>query len=65
MAALPRNLKEMIEQLRAAVQASLTARQSRIAVEMPVGFEYGVDHGPLCEAQVASALSPSATGARS
>lgn len=40
---LPRNLKEMVDQLRGAVQASLTARNSRVGVEMPVGFEYGLE----------------------
>ena len=40
---LPRNIKEMIDQLRASTQASLGARQSRLAVEMPVGMEFGVE----------------------
>ena len=40
---LPRNVKEMMSQLRASVQGSLSARQSRLAVEMPIGFEFGVE----------------------
>ncbi len=43
MASLPRNLKEMVEQLRGSVQNTLGARLSRVSVEMPVGFEYGVE----------------------
>ena len=39
---LPRNLKEMVDQLRGAVQASLTARNSRVSVEM-IDFEYGLE----------------------
>ena len=40
---LPRNLKEMVQQLKEAMQASLSGRQSRLAVEMPLGFEFGVE----------------------
>jgi len=40
---MPRNVKEMVAQLRESVQASLSARESRIAVEMPLGFEFGVE----------------------
>lgn len=40
---LPRNLKEMVDQLRGSVQASLSSRQSRIEVEMPLGFDFGVE----------------------
>ena len=43
MASLPRNLKEMVEQLRGSVQNTLGSRLSRVSVEMPVGFEYGVE----------------------
>ena len=43
MADLPRNLKEMVQQLKEAMQASLSGRQSRLAVEMPLGFEFGVE----------------------
>lgn len=42
-AELPRNIKEMVSQLRESVQAALSARESRIAVEMPIGFELGVE----------------------
>merc|ERR1712185_875677 len=41
--ALPRNLAEMVKNLKEAVQASLSGRQSRLAVEMPIGFEFGVE----------------------
>ena len=40
---LPRNLKELMEQLRGSVQGSLSARMSRISVETPIGFEFGVE----------------------
>ena len=40
---LPRNVKEMIGQLRSSVQGALSSRESRISVEMPVGFEFGVE----------------------
>ena len=43
MVALPRNLKEVLAQLRDSVQASLRDRNSRISVETPIGFEFGVE----------------------
>ena len=43
MSELPRNLKEMVASLKEAMQLSLTGRRSRLAVEMPLGFEFGVE----------------------
>mmetsp|Transcript_121332 Transcript_121332/g.223317 ORF Transcript_121332/g.223317 Transcript_121332/m.223317 type:complete len:416 (+) Transcript_121332:95-1342(+) len=39
---LPNDRKTMISALTEAVQASLSSRQSRIAVEFPLGFSFGV-----------------------
>ena len=68
MVALPRNLKEVLAQLRDSVQASLRDRNSRISVETPIGFEFGVEGErvkrqgkPRCSSQVTLSAP---TGAR-
>lgn len=40
---LPRNLKEVVAQIRESTQGALSARKSRLSVEMPVGFEFGME----------------------
>mmetsp|Transcript_23371 Transcript_23371/g.51102 ORF Transcript_23371/g.51102 Transcript_23371/m.51102 type:complete len:357 (+) Transcript_23371:3-1073(+) len=43
LAALPRTTGEMVGALRTSVQAALQARKSRIRVDMPPGFDFGVE----------------------
>jgi len=43
VATLPRNLKEVVAQIRESTQGALSARESRLSVEMPVGFEFGME----------------------
>eukprot|EP00967_Tisochrysis_lutea_P091474 scaffold131350_cov30-Tisochrysis_lutea.AAC.1 len=40
---LPRTPKAMVDQLREAVQTALSARQSRMRVMLPPGFDYGIE----------------------
>ncbi len=42
-ATLPRTTSEMVDQLRGSVQAALQARTSRMVVELPAGFDFGVE----------------------
>ena len=44
-AALPRDIKEVVNQMRASVQSALQARVSRIDVDLPIGAEFGVEQG--------------------
>lgn len=44
-AALPRDIKEVVNQMRASVQSALQARISRIDVDLPIGAEFGVEQG--------------------
>lgn len=41
---IPRNLQEMTKELKEAVQESLKSRKSRLAVEMPAGFEFAIEN---------------------
>lgn len=44
-AALPRDIKEVVSQMRASVQDALQSRVSRIDVDLPIGAEFGVEQG--------------------
>ena len=44
-AALPRDIKEVVNQMRASVQSALNNRVSRIDVDLPIGAEFGVEQG--------------------
>lgn len=44
-AVLPRDIKEIINQLRGSVQAGLQARLSRIDVDLPIGADFGIESG--------------------
>ena len=44
-APLPRDIKEVINQMRASVQTGLQARLSRMDVDLPYGAEFGVEGG--------------------
>jgi len=56
MASLPRTNKELVDALRAAVQKALQERTSRMLVELPPGFDFGVEgkekKGALTEERV-------------
>ena len=42
---MPRDIKEVVNQMRASVQSALQARVSRIDVDLPIGAEFGVEQG--------------------
>ena len=44
-APLPRDIKEVINQMRASVQTGMQARLSRMDVDLPYGAEFGVEGG--------------------
>ena len=44
-AVLPRDIKEVTNQLRGSVQAGLQARLSRMDVDLPIGADFGIERG--------------------
>lgn len=42
---LPRDIKEVINQMRGSVQAGLQARLSRMDVDLPIGADFGIESG--------------------
>ena len=53
--AMPRTTKEMVDSLRASAQAGLQARISRMRVEMPDAFEFGVEGGKKKRSKIVTA----------
>ena len=52
---MPRTTKEMVDSLRASAQAGLQARISRMRVEMPDAFEFGVEGGKKKRSKIVTA----------